>query len=159
MKKIKAYFMVATMAIFGATTFNACTDACKDVTCVNGECSDGDCECDEGYEGTECETAMNTKFLGVFNVTDACVSGYSQTITAGTAANEIVFSNLGNFTNAAVVKATVDGTSLTISNYTDGAGRKFQGTGTISAGTITMNYIVTYSDNSTETCDPVILAP
>jgi hypothetical protein len=60
MKKTITSIIIATMAL----TFNACTDKCKDVTCVNGgTCEDGTCKCPEGFSGTKCE--VKDKCFGV----------------------------------------------------------------------------------------------
>jgi hypothetical protein len=155
MKNLKG--MIAMLAIlFGLMiTQNSCRDPCKDVECVNGMCEEGVCMCDAGYEGDNCGTAMNQKFLGTYSTTDKCTSpGYSQTISAGNAPNEIIFSNLGNFSTAAVVRTTVNGNSFTATDFTDATGRKFTTNGTISGTVITGKYTVTYSDGSKdENCE------
>lgn len=43
-------------------------DPCKDVNCVNGDCVDGTCVCAAGYEGADCSTAENDKFLGTWDM-------------------------------------------------------------------------------------------
>lgn len=55
----------------------SCNDACDDVNCNNqGICDDGNCECDEGYEGAACENEVNTKFLGEWESLDyICTDG------------------------------------------------------------------------------------
>jgi hypothetical protein len=159
MKKIKNF--AGMMAIvFGVFTMNAC-NPCRNVDCgVNGECEEGVCICDAGYEGDACETRINAKFEGTYSTTDACAgAGYSQTVSASTATpTEIVFSNLGNFTNPAVVRATVsNSTSFAASNFVDATGRSFSVTGSISGTTISLNYTVTYSDGEVETCNNVVM--
>ena len=43
-----------------------CTESCKDVPCVNGECLEGSCFCDEWCEGNNCDTLTTTKYLGTY---------------------------------------------------------------------------------------------
>lgn len=38
-----------------------------DTLCVNGEFTNGDCHCAEGYEGNTCETEIRDRFLGWWN--------------------------------------------------------------------------------------------
>ena len=48
----------------------SCSDPCKDVVCENyGNCIDGACECQIGYEGTSCETHIFTAYSGVYTGT------------------------------------------------------------------------------------------
>jgi hypothetical protein len=159
MKKMNLKSAIAIVSLmFGMFMFQSCTDECKDVTCLNGGVCDeatGDCICATGYEGVDCATLMNAKFIGSYNVTDGCTNTpYSLIVSAESEANKISFSNLGNFSTPAVIKATVDGTTITITNYIDSSQRKFNGTGSIntSSGTISLTYTVLYSDNTTETC-------
>lgn len=156
MKKIKAYLMVASLAFFGATTFNACTDACKDVTCVNGECVDGDCDCDTGYEGTDCSTEQRAKFIGSSNLsgTVACpVSGNgSFPSTSFTMANSSGDVSKFTITGAGLtLTATLDGSnSFVISNQTVG---NFDYTGSGSLSGTTFNLTLNEYDSSVpETC-------
>lgn len=66
--------------IFGALVLGAglffagCTDPCKDVVCNNGECVEGECVCDAGYEGVDCATAFNAKFSGTYTNSEVCDS-------------------------------------------------------------------------------------
>lgn len=82
--------------IFGALVLGAglffagCTDPCKDVVCNNGECVEGDCVCDAGYEGIDCATAFNAKFSGTYNLSETCDTtgsdAYTVTIVPSSAA-------------------------------------------------------------------------
>ncbi len=133
------------------------TDACKDVTCDNGGiCVDGTCVCEDGYEGTNCETEERTEFIGTYNVTEACTSGnYTYSITAttsGTDVTSIIITNFGDY--GVNVSATVDGDNITIANQTVGGGT-FSGTGQISGNVLTITYHViagASTDDCTMTC-------
>lgn len=58
-----------TLSLFCLSLFLfSCTDPCKDIVCGdNGVCDDGTCLCDDGYEGTTCETEARAKYYGTFN--------------------------------------------------------------------------------------------
>jgi hypothetical protein len=122
--------------------------------------------CDPGYEGSDCKTALNTKFAKSYNSSGTgsnsktgafTINGYTQTISAPAATpGSITFSNLGNFATAAVVTAAVNPTSsktFTITNFVDAAGRKFNGSGSLlDSNKITVNYTIYYgSDSTTDT--------
>jgi hypothetical protein len=60
---MKRYILLsafATIGIFSATLYSACTkDPCKDVSCKNGgTCKAGSCICPSGYTGSRCETVV-----------------------------------------------------------------------------------------------------
>jgi hypothetical protein len=129
-------------------------DACE-THCMNGTYSEGTCTCDNGYEGDACDVEERAEFLATYNADDNCESGtytYESTITAGTAIDAISISNFAGFD--VTVPATVDGSSFTITNHVDAAGRKFNGTGTISASgtTVTLEYDVVFTDETTDAC-------
>lgn len=146
---------VAAIATIGMTSCEV--DACKDVECGdNGTCVDGDCQCDTGYEGTDCDTEERAKFIGTYNVTEACTSGnYTYSITTATSASGITTIIISNFGDYGVnVTATVNGSNLTIANQTVGGGT-FSGTGQISGNILTITYNVTAgtsTDDCTMTC-------
>ncbi len=57
--------------------FLACSDPCDNIDCgANGTCVDGECQCDEGYSGVNCETnvcdAINCNNGDCDPVTGAC---------------------------------------------------------------------------------------
>jgi len=140
---MKNFFKPFLIAATVASLFfvNSCTKPCK-----------------EGFEGSDCKTQVRTKFLANNKVTtDNCAgTGYNQSITADTDVEYVVFSNLGNFSTPAVVKAQASGTALSFANFIDATGRKFTGTATLTGNTINFNYTVVFTDNTSETCTGTI---
>ena len=57
---------------FSAVTYTSCkSDKCNAIRCANGGlCKDGNCLCQSGYEGGQCETVTRNKFLGVWTVSE-----------------------------------------------------------------------------------------
>lgn len=142
------------------------TDPCKDLEgkCGNGSCFEGECVCDEGYEGTNCDAEWSAKFVGSYLGSDKVTAS-----TAGTAlgtynltapaivtrksGTTISISNFGGFES--FVEATIskaNSSDLTANNvtisFTDPAGRKFAGTATYTSTGISGSYRVTFSDNT-----------
>ena len=116
-------------------------------------------ECDAGYEGDNCKTEMREKFLGNYNASESKNGGtpysYSGSIlTSSGSVSEIYINRIPNGTGFfnTNVKATVDGTSLTIADQEpDGDDYHISGTGVYSStgSTVTFTYQVSGPDNST----------
>jgi len=66
MKNVKYIFSV--LFFFLIFMMSSCSDPCKDVQCVNGECIDGVCDCLVGFEGDDCNTLFKTKFFGDYTM-------------------------------------------------------------------------------------------
>lgn len=125
MKKSLLAFFAAGIA---AVTFSisSCTvDPCKDVSCgANGECVEGDCVCDAGYEGTTCATEWRAKFIGTASLsgTVACpVSGNGTfPATAFTMSNSSQGVTMFTINGAGLVfvATTTSSTSFTIASTT-----------------------------------------
>jgi hypothetical protein len=120
--------------------------------------------CDEGFEGTKCDTEIREKFTGTSSTTytateDGTLSQpatFDVTISKSTTgATKILIGNVWNtFTNQ--VLATVDGDKFTIENQTpDNDGYSVQGTGTINGNKITVNYSVTDNNATPATTDQI----
>lgn len=142
---------VVAIATIGMTSCE--TDACKDVDCgLNGTCVDGDCVCDAGYEGVDCDTEERAEFLGTYNVSESCTSGnYTYSITVSTSSSgvtSVIISNFGDYN--VNVTGTVSGNALTIASQSVGGGQ-FQGSGQISGNILTISYTVT-AGTSTDSC-------
>lgn len=162
----KKLFLLLPAALLAAVMFftpSCNTDACKNVECgANGVCLDGTCACDAGYEGTGCADEWATKFLGTYTGTDGCGGNLTKPVTVTRLSPSTVrITNFGGFDS--YVDATIElgngattAEVISLNNYLDPAARKFSGTGTISGNTINISYVVTYSDNTTESCTFVI---
>ena len=156
MSKKLFYFiaLLGAMVVFAPACGDK--DACKDVDCgPNGTCFEGTCECFDGFEGTACETEWAEKFLGPYLGFDIC-AGTTYNLTKPAVVTrrneqEVRISNFGGF-DSFLDAAIANGNQLTFTNFTDPAGRRFTGTAQISGNTLTGNYTVTYSDNTTESC-------
>lgn len=158
-KKLIYFFALLGSMVFFAP---ACgdSDPCKDVDCgVNGTCFEGVCVCNVGYEGAGCADEWATKFLGSYLGFDACgLDTFDLTTPAvitRISESEVRISNFSGFNsfiNANVNLASSAATSAEVIefNYTDPAGRKFVGTGTITNNTIKGSYVLNYPPPSTK---------
>ena len=183
MKTIK--LLSLSIAVMGALFVQSCKDPCKDVICENGgtcdeetgicdcpenfygntcetECvngtySDGNCACDDYYEGDACKIEQREKFFGAFDVVEECTSGdddYASTIKAASGTiNRIEISYLYKDYPDGVI-ATVDGQTLTIPSQNPEEGFTMTGSGSISDdnNTITITYTLDDVSIGTVTC-------
>lgn len=147
MKNLKSILLatVLTVGAFSTTLFTACNpDACKDVVCQNGgTCTDGECTCPVGYEGTNCQTLSRDKFIGVFTGSETCTIGtdnYSITCSANSDNTKFNIQNLYNQSLTAI--AAANGNAFTIPSQTVGSGVTAVGSGTITGNTMTVTYTV-----------------
>ena len=108
-KRINGTFGILSI-MFLLFTLNACK--CKKSDCINGQCSRGQCLCDFGWEGPNCDVAFRQKYIGTWNVMNLCnsgVSNYSLTVSESPSSNtHIYFDNLynsGNQVEAEIVTA------------------------------------------------------
>lgn len=78
--------------------FFSCKDKCKDVVCQNGgNCNDGDCVCNIGYEGTSCEKEWISPFIKTFTGKDACQTATNFTSTINKI--DLLTMTISNFAN------------------------------------------------------------
>lgn len=148
------------------TTSICDTLVCGDngITVQNG--TDCFCECNEGWEGTNCETETAISFLGTYSATSSCDPGntFIVTVEESTAIEGgIKFINFSNLVNPSdptldfVVNASVDGTTITIFITQDGI--TVNGTGELTDnGNITLNYSLTDADGNGQTCTDILTA-
>ena len=68
MKKLLPIFLILVLAISCGKDDDNGSDACSDVACNYGTCVDGTCLCDAGYEGANCDVAINDRFIGTWEL-------------------------------------------------------------------------------------------
>ncbi len=166
--KFLTFAFISIVAVSTIFYMNSCNpDPCKDVVCQNGgTCVDGTCGCLTGYEGTNCETEMRTKFLlsassftesgttdsSYNHVVHNYSNTYNMTITKGSDVNTILIENLGNY-GCSSGSYTVTGTMTASTAFTIASqavcGTTFSGSGTINSnGKISITYTATYPDGT-----------
>lgn len=149
---ISKLIVLVFIALATSMTFSSCKDECKDVDCLNGgTCSDGDCNCADGYEGSNCGTESRAKYFGSYNtINEMCASGgpsvFSITITTNSGGiNKITMNNLYD-ANLPVV-ATLSGSSVTIASQAFGTG-SISGSGSFTGNILTLSYTVSGGGSS-----------
>ncbi|OJW84394.1 MAG: hypothetical protein BGO69_11625 [Bacteroidetes bacterium 46-16] len=101
-------YILFTLFAFSMVCYTACkkkqtaTDPCALITCHNsGTCSGGLCSCPTGYEGTYCDSAVRTKFIGDWAGNLSCiVAGNKINTMRITASNDdvnLVVENAGGY--------------------------------------------------------------
>jgi len=50
----------------------SCKEPCEDINCNAGNCIEGICNCDEGYDGTNCENEIRSKYYGTWTGPNMC---------------------------------------------------------------------------------------
>ena len=147
---------------FLAVIFSSCQKkhACDDVVCLNnGICESGDCLCEAGYEGPNCETEQRLVFVNAYSVTESCNLGnftYEVSVNADSeSANEITITNFGDFGYS--VTALVDGLNFEILSQIH-SGDTIVGNGFMTDSVISIEYslISTQADSlmCTMVCTP-----
>lgn len=173
MKKVRTVLLtgVLTMGVFSTVIYSSCSkkDKCHDIVCKNGgSCNDGVCKCPLGYEGANCETASNAKFIGTFSAADNCPLvdssrgslHYSMTISAGSNATELYVLNLGNagLPPSDYLTATMTSAKeLKIEPKTLSDNRTYSGTIKYSSvGKLSASFQVSENGNTIEACSSTI---
>lgn len=149
-----------SLLLISLSLYSCKPDPCKDVNCNNGLCSEGDCVCDAGYEGLNCETEQRQAFVGDFTVAESCDLGnfnYIINVTADSEeGTELTIHNIGDFDFDVV--AVVNGNSFLIDNQMVN-GATINGTGELSSSSLTITYTFETTGgqtlNCTMTCQPI----
>lgn len=120
-------FFFGILPFFFVAILQSCGGACAG-NCGNGNCEQGVCVCDEGWEGTTCNTGWSEKFVGSYEGKDCYDSGIVRYIINKTnRPDSIIFDNQYH----AIVK---DGDNLIFPEQeakADGVDFIFSGTGNI----------------------------
>ena len=148
---------LVTISVFGILTYTACKkDPCKNVNCHNGgTCSNGNCYCASGYEGANCQTTANAKFLGNWLVSSVCEAEYIAQITADPMSpSQMYISNFANTgTTTSVLASIQSGNVVTIANQRIKgiSNTTVSGGGSLSSGVFSLSYNVIITDTVTNT--------
>ena len=161
MKTLKLQLL--STLLLATLTLTGCKDECKDVTCVQGACVDGNCVCDAGYEGSDCSQGINAKLSGEYTVNETCTLNGQRAYTIEMApktgtTNQFILSGLYNLGSIYKLTAVMgsDGASFTIARQEHGSGFEIEssnGTLTSDGKTLTLTYTAYLTGSSTsETC-------
>jgi len=105
---------LATFATFISVMYISCNrDKCRTVVCANnGVCNQGTCICPSGYGGTNCQTVLRQKFLGLWQVFEkgstTNAAQYPITIIEGANITDVQIQNVFNYFTVPI-NATVGG--------------------------------------------------
>lgn len=109
-------------------------------TATMSSCSKDD-TCPSGFEGSDCKTMINAKFIGTYEGAETCTVGsdnYSISVTALSADNmKLTVTNLYN--DSYVLTATITESNKFSISGTDKS-TTFTGTGTLSGNVLTIAY-------------------
>ncbi|HRI28394.1 MAG TPA: hypothetical protein PK715_10100 [Chitinophagales bacterium] len=162
-------------------------DLCYNVQCpTNAECdpTDGECYCNPGYEGSDCNTQIRSKYFASYNGQDVCPSGtyiYTCTIlTSPQGVEYFIIQGFGGFGNAPaagcpanpfnIVAKVVDSNRFIIEEQTpaacnlsirsgDASGADNLGLRDANTGIISFTYTVFFTNTNPpfgEVCDAVL---
>lgn len=160
LKKILIPVLLTLLAFISIVYMSCNSDKCKTIVCAyGGVCNQGACICPSGYEGTNCETISNYKFLGNWRVfekgSSSDAAGYPISISDSTI-TIIKIINFNNYFTVPVI-AYVNNDIITIPNQ-ELQGKLVFGIGTVYStttygtfGNITMQYEVI--DTATNSID------
>lgn len=158
-KLIYAFAFLGAIAAFAPACGDS--DPCKDVVCVNGDCFEGACICNQGYEEDaegKCTVMWQTKFVGTYNTAESCdgtaTGNYSNTVSAGADNFKLVISNFGDSGLNMVADITASNEiNIPVTNLSVG-GTTYQvsGSGTISGTVMTITYTAKENGVTQFTC-------
>lgn len=135
-------------------------DPCKDVDCGNGTCDSGNCICDTGYEGLNCEVEQRQAFVADYTVDETCNLGnfnYVISLTSNSeVGTELTIANIGDF--GFEIVAIVSGTSFSITDQIVN-GATLNGSGQLVNDVLTIDYTMETTSGQilscTMLCNPV----
>ena len=96
-------FLIIIGSVITLSLFNSCDDtSCNDVVCgYHQKCIGGNCYCDDGYEGKNCDVFAYEKYIGTYNISRSCSQGngsynfvsFGNIQADGSPINELLFFN------------------------------------------------------------------
>lgn len=142
---MKKYFYVSAMVLATMLSAQSCIKSpvknCDPLCEVNGTCNlvTGTCDCNEGYEGVNCEIETRARFLGTYAVkqdSSGVIKNYTCIIANGSGnAYTISLSSLNNASfNATVAKNN----TVTIEDF-NAEFIQISGSGNLNGNTLTLN--------------------
>ncbi len=152
-------FLLRFVLFFFIITFSACErKSCTDVICpgINSTCINGQCYCQAGYEGDNCDILSYKKYVGSYQVSESCTTTFSGYVNQSYSASispgfQIDVITIGNFANRGLpVDVTIiDATYLAIVEQNIGAVNVSGGQGTYQVfnNRIEFDYNYTVSGN------------
>ncbi|MEM7655930.1 MAG: calcium-binding EGF-like domain-containing protein [Bacteroidota bacterium] len=137
---------------------SACQDPCTQTTCENGgTCLEGNCQCEVGYEGNNCELEIRAPLLGHYQLQQSCNSSEVAPYSCAIAPHWrgplfIEFTNLDNLRNRGAaqedrVYAELNPETMTFTiPFQQVYGHEFEGGGSWDdTGLITLEYDVFFN--------------
>jgi hypothetical protein len=129
-------------------------DACENIICLNnGICESGNCVCQSGFEGHNCETEQRLAFVSDYNVQESCnlgnfnyIIGINANSSVGT---EIKITNFGDF--GYEVSATVAENGFEIPSQIH-SGDTISGTGELDENVLSIGYTLITEQADTLVC-------
>jgi hypothetical protein len=120
---------------------------CYEVDCSDqGECVEGDCVCDTGYEGVDCQVPWNAKFNGSYYATQVCddtTNALSDTILVTprpSTLDDIYITGLWELPQSTVIaEVKYDGVSFEIARQAISASHEISATGISNASGTAIN--------------------
>ncbi len=146
MKNLKTLLLstLLTVGTFTTILFTSCQgDKCKSVVCNNGgTCneSDGSCNCEVGFEGTNCDTESRTKLIGTYSLSgsDNLGNTYSNLATTTSASGVDKKKFTLNIAGTFIFTCTMtDKNAFIVDNVTQ-QGYTYSGNGTYTGTTLTI---------------------
>lgn len=146
------------------------TDSCGFTKCwEHGDCRNGICVCSPGWEGPECTETYSQKFTGKYSQRDTCgtASSFKNDFITINSIDEktIALIRFGSYIDPVDLSATVDkdlpdapSAREMHFSFTDSAGVKISGSGIKTGRDIIGNYILSYPDNTSQSCRFRLLA-
>lgn len=153
MARIQPYYFILLIGM--VLLLGGCQEKpCSEFACDNGTCMEGECICDDFYEGDACNILETQKFIGDWSLGDICSNGpavYDMSITAADQEGRIRFSVLGP--DRLPVFAEVNDTLLNIYEQAYGLA-VISGAGGIDTinQVITLDYDVDYGQGNSVNC-------
>lgn len=133
---MRRYLQFIIPIIIVAFIYSCDTKSCDNVLCSgnNQTCVNGQCVCQQGYEGDFCDILSAQKFIGNYYVSENCSTtlngpvntSYSCYITSGSAIDRIV---INSFAQQYTVDAYINGNYISIPNQTVFGSTTIQGEG------------------------------